>query len=58
MVQPLPLVVAFGNPLWDLCVFLPDRSILTKFGLADDSSIEVTAPEYESLLRGVEMYVC
>lgn len=55
--EKLPLfVAAFGNPLWDICVSLPDKSVLSKFDLADDSIQEVTAPEYESLLRAVQTY--
>lgn len=51
-----PVLAAFGNPLWDLCVSLPNNGLLSEFGLADDSSTEVTAPEFESLLRSVESY--
>lgn len=49
-----PLLAAFGNPLWDICVRLEDNKVLSDFGLADDSSKEVTAAEYESLLKAVE----
>lgn len=52
----IPLLAAFGNPLWDICVRLEDKNILERFGLADDSSKEVTAAEYESLLKAVESH--
>lgn len=52
----LPSIAAFGNPLWDICITLPDNSVLSQFGLADDSSKEVTAAEYESLLKAVQRY--
>ena len=53
---PEHLLAAFGNPLWDVCVSLPDDSVLKKFGLADDISKEVTAAEFESLLGAVQPY--
>ncbi|KAK3927159.1 Adenosine kinase [Frankliniella fusca] len=56
MDKTLPLISAFGNPLWDVCISLPDNSVLSEFGLADDSSKEVTAAEYESLLQAVQGY--
>lgn len=57
MEVPQYLLAAFGNPLWDVCVSLPDDGVLSKFGLADDSSKEVTAAEYESLRSAVQRYV-
>ncbi|XP_034236105.1 adenosine kinase-like isoform X2 [Thrips palmi] len=51
-----PLLAAFGNPLWDICIHLADDKVLSEFGLADDSSQEVTAAEYESLLKAVGSY--
>ncbi|XP_033322449.1 uncharacterized protein LOC117218248 [Megalopta genalis] len=46
----MPVVLAFGNPLLDVCLHLKDKEFLNKYGLAEDGEVELPYKKIEQML--------
>lgn len=47
-------IIAFGNPLLDTLVRIPNDDILRKHNLKQDDQKEITRPEMELLLQDIK----